>query len=134
MGNTESPVRKLRGGSIHKLSNVAVGNTLYWAFLEKDYLVVQAYDLDKRMYGSRAVRTFAKNFLGSMNILVIVVNLVEFLFSTYMIRNFVFSCGLTSLKGVGSGSYLNGKLITLIASYLRLLLYSRTKTSMVFGS
>ena len=127
-------MRKLRGGSIHKLSNVAVGNTLYWAFLEKDYLVVQAYDLDKRMYGSRAVRTFAKNFLGSMNILVIVVNLVEFLFSTYMIINFVFSCGLTSLKGIGSGSYLNGNLVTLIASYLRLLLYSRAKTSMVFGS
>ena len=60
------------------------------------------------MYGSRAVWTFTKNFLGSMNILVMV-NLIEFLFSTYMIRNFVFSGGLTSLKGIGSGNYLNRK-------------------------
>ena len=54
----ESPVCKLRGGSIHKLSNVAVGNTLYWAFLEKDYLVVQAYDLDKDVWleGSENIR------------------------------------------------------------------------------
>ena len=51
-------MRKLRGGSIHKLSNVAVGNTLYWAFLEKDYLVVQAYDLDKDVWfeGSENIR------------------------------------------------------------------------------
>ena len=54
----ESPVCKLRGGSIHKLSNVAVGNTLYWAFLEKDYLVVQAYDLDRDVWfeGSENIR------------------------------------------------------------------------------
>ena len=114
----ESPVRKLRGGSIHKLSNVAVGNTLYWAFLEKDYLVVQAYDLDKDVW-----------FQGSENIR-------EEFFGKHEYPSYSSKLGRVPFLHL-----YDQKFCLLMRSDFskrnrkwKLLLYSRTKTSMVFGS